>query len=96
MTRIVRCTFAILFLASTLAGCAAPNPQLAAQCEYKLKVAEQMLSDAKAKGLSDAAEITKATALISAAHIQLQFNKYPNCINKAERAMQFIRATKAK
>lgn len=74
-----------------LSSCAAPNPQKAAECSRLLAIASNDLMAAKAKGLSGTFELTKAAGLISAAKIQLQFNKYPNCIDKAIRARKFIR-----
>jgi len=87
---------AVLFCSTLLTSCAAPNARLDAQCESLLNQAERQLADAKSKGFSGAVEITKATGLISAARIQQQFNKYPNCIDKAKRAMAFIRKSQMK
>lgn len=81
----------LLLCASFLLSCAAPNPQLASKCETMLSAAEKELSEAKAKGLVSGVSLTKATALIGAARIQQQFDKYPNCINKAERAIEYIK-----
>lgn len=84
--------FVILVLGSLIVtGCAAPNPVLAAECGRLLSIASNELEAAKAKGLTSSVSLTKAAALISAAKIQQQFDKYPNCINKAERARQFIK-----
>lgn len=79
-----------------LSACAAPNPQKAAECSRLLAIASRDLEAAKAKGLSSTFELTKAAALISAAKIQEQFNKYPNCIDKAIRARKFIQQAEIK
>jgi hypothetical protein len=84
----------MVFLVGSLAGCAKPDPKLAGECERMLSIAENRLSDAKAKGFSSGVSITKATALIGAAKIQQQFDKYPNCIDKAKRAIEFIKLSK--
>ncbi|MEJ2359997.1 MAG: hypothetical protein P8Z75_01020 [Gammaproteobacteria bacterium] len=76
---------------SLLSACAAPNAQQAAECSRMLSIATHELEAAKARGFSSTVSLTKATALISAAKIQEQFNKYPNCIDKAVRARKFIR-----
>lgn len=80
---------------SLLSACAAPNPQKAAECSRLLAIAGHEFEAAKARGLSGTFELTKAAGLISAAKIQLQFNKYPNCINKAIRARKFIHQAEA-
>lgn len=81
---------------SLLSACAAPNPGKAAECSRLLALAGHDFEAAKARGLSGTFELTKAAALISAAKIQLQFNKYPNCINKAIRAREFIHQAEVK
>lgn len=85
------CLCALLVGSGLVTSCAAPNPKKAAECSRLLSIATRELEAAKAKGLSGTVALTKATALISAAQIQLQFNKYPNCIDKAIRARRFIR-----
>jgi hypothetical protein len=87
------CFTSLALCSGIITGCAAPNPKQSAACERLLSIAEKELDAAKAKGLSSSVSITKAVALISAARIQQQFDKYPNCINKAERARKFIKAS---
>jgi hypothetical protein len=94
MIRTMSTILAMTFLVGVLAACAAPNPKLAGECERMLSLAESRLAAAKAKGFSSGVSITKATALISAARIQQQFDKYPNCIDKAKRAIAFINLSK--
>lgn len=96
MMRIVNTFLATVMMAGVLAGCAAPNPRLAGECERMLSIAESHLAAAKARGFSSSINITKAAGLISGAKIQQQFNKYPNCINKAQRAIKFINLSKLK
>lgn len=67
-----------------------PPKNLGGECEHLLLQAEHAMADAKARGLGGAFEITKAAGLITAARIQQQFKKYPNCIDKAHRAIKFI------
>ena len=96
MTRTMSSILATVIFSGALAGCAAPNLKLAGECERMLSIAESRLAAAKAKGFSSGVSITKATALISAARIQQQFDKYPNCIDKAKRAIEFINLSKLK
>ena len=45
---------------------------------------------AKAKGFSGTVDWTKAASLLSAASIQQEFGKYPNCVDKVRRARYYI------
>ena len=82
----------ILGASIALSGCAgAPRSQSQAnECQHGLTQAYKELDAAKAKGFSGAADYTKAASLLTAAKIQQQFNKYPNCINKVKRARYYI------
>ena len=73
------------------AGCAGnPNSSLARQCENGLSVAYKELDYAKTKGFDGTVEYTKAASLLSAAKIQSEFGKYPNCVDKVNRARAYI------
>ena len=75
-----------------LNGCATnPGSPGAVACEKGLSVAYRELDFAKAQGFSGTWEYTKAAGLLSAAKIQFEFGKYPNCINKVKRARIFIK-----
>ncbi|WP_321325906.1 hypothetical protein [Thiomicrorhabdus sp.] len=77
-----------------VAGCAGnPNSSLAKQCSDGLNIAYQELDYAKTKGFSGTVEYTKAASLLGAAKIQKEFGKYPNCIDKVERARAYIKAS---
>ena len=86
------------FIATTLtlglfvaAGCAGnPNSSIARQCENGLSVAYKELDYAKTKGFDGTVEYTKAASLLSAAKIQSEFGKYPNCVDKVNRARAYI------
>ena len=78
----------VLFVA---AGCAGnPNSSLARQCENGLSIAYKELDFAKAKGFGGTVEYSKAAGLLSAAKIQSEFGKFPNCIEKVDRARAYI------
>ena len=79
-------------LAILLGACAGPpkNPLAAEQCEKGLEVAYEELDFAKAKGFGGTVDWTKAASLLSAASIQKEFGKYPNCIDKVQRARYYI------
>jgi hypothetical protein len=81
------------FLIALITNCAgAPtNPQLATQCDQGLHSAFHELDQAKAKGFGGTVSWTKAATLLSTAKLQQQFNKFPNCINKIERARFYIK-----
>ena len=83
-------TVATLFLAVT-AGCAGnPNSTPAMQCERGLDAAYKELDFAKANGFGATVEYSKAASLLGAAKIQSEFGKYPNCIEKVQRARAYI------
>ena len=84
---------AACLLLPLFANCAgAPHsPQLANQCEQGLHSAFQELDQAKAQGFGGTVSWTKAATLLSTAKIQQQFDKFPNCINKIERARFYIK-----
>ncbi len=73
-----------------------PSSKLARQCWSGLEKAKQELNFAKAQGFSGTVEYTKAATLITGASIQYEFGKYPNCINKVERARRFIKNSQVK
>jgi hypothetical protein len=79
-------------VAGALSACAGPpkNAALAEQCENGLKTAYQELDFAKAKGFGGTVDWTKAASLLSAASIQKEFGKYPNCVDKVQRARYYI------
>lgn len=79
-----------------IAGCAGnPNSSLARQCENGLSVAYKELDFAKAQGFGGTVEYTKAAGLLSAAKVQSEFGKYPNCIEKVDRARAYISRSQA-
>jgi hypothetical protein len=81
----------MIFSLAFLAGCAGnPNSSLARQCENGLSVAYKELDFAKAKGFDGTVEYSKAAGLLTAAKVQFEFGKYPNCIEKVDRARAFI------
>ncbi len=82
-----------LALASLLTACAGQpdRPNLARQCEAGLSQAGKELDLAKAKGFSGTVEWAKAASLLSAAAVQKQFEKYPNCVEKVKKARYYIR-----
>lgn len=82
----------VMNVVSLAFGCAGPpkNPEMANQCEQGLNAAYEKLDFAKSQGLDGTVNWTKAASLLSAAKIQQQFEKYPNCVNKVNRALYYI------
>ena len=83
---------AVFGLLAALTACAGSPDDiaLARQCENGLKTAYQELDFAKAKGFGGSVDWSKAAGLLSAASIQNEFGKYPNCVNKVKRARHYI------
>jgi len=71
-----------------------PDHGLGHQCADKLHRAQEELHRAKVDGFNGTVAWTKAASLITAAGIQKQFEKYPNCIDKADRARGYIRESR--
>lgn len=85
-------SYTFLFFIFLIAGCNTnPSSTSARQCQDGLKTANKELNFAKAKGFSGTVEYTKAASLLTAAAIQYEFGKYPNCIDKVKRARKFIK-----
>lgn len=84
----------IIFAALVMASCSGNiSSDYALQCADGLKAAEAELEDAKVKGFSGTVAWTKAANLIIAANVQQQFEKFPNCVDKVQRARNYIRAS---
>lgn len=81
----------VFFFISACAG--NPESNIARQCERGLETAYKELDFAKAKGFGGTVEYTKAASLLTAAKVQSEFEKYPNCIDKVKRARVYIRAS---
>jgi hypothetical protein len=79
-----------VFAAVTACSGAAENSGIAQQCENGLKAGYKELDFANAKGFGGSVDWTKAAGLLSAASIQNEFGKYPNCVNKVKRARYYI------
>jgi len=85
---IVALTLSLLLLG----GCAGnPTSDVAKQCRDGLAVAYQELDFAKTQGFEGTVDYAKAAGLLTAAKVQEEFGKYPNCVDKVDRARAFIR-----
>ena len=83
----------IAFTVTILSACAGQpsNPDIAEQCESGLSVAYKEYDAAESRGFSGSVAMVKATSLLGAAEVQQEFGKYPNCIDKVERARYYIK-----
>ena len=82
---------AVVMLASLLAGCSGDKSlKQAAACRNGIDTAYKEFTNAKSEGFGGAVDMTRAGSLLSAAKIQEQFEKYPNCIDKVKRARFYI------
>ncbi|MEM7169021.1 MAG: hypothetical protein AAF530_02555 [Pseudomonadota bacterium] len=73
-----------------------PSGALAKECSGGLSTAYSELEAAKVNGFGGTVNITKAGSLLAAAKIQYEFEKYPNCIDKVNRARVYIKEAQAK
>jgi len=83
---------AIIGIAGSVAACsgAPKDARVAQQCERGLKGAYEELDFAEAKGFGGTVDWTKAASLLTAASVQQEFGKYPNCVDKVHRARYYI------
>lgn len=85
-------TLILISIIVTISGCAGnPMSSLAQQCDAGLAAAHKELDYAKTKGFSGTVDYAKAASLLGAAKIQSEFEKYPNCIDKVNRARAYIK-----
>ena len=79
-----------------LAACSGTaSPAQAKARKNGLSQAYPEFASAESDGFGSAVAMTKAGGLLSAAKIQQQFEKYPNCIDKVERARHYIRQARS-
>lgn len=90
MTHSLRATlFLTIFLFAV--GCSGRiGGDVAQQCSQGLDQATAELEKAKADGFGEAVQVTKAASLLTAAAVQKQFEKYPNCVDKVRRARAYL------
>jgi hypothetical protein len=91
-----RCSVALLVLSAALIGACSGNPggSQAQACKNGLSTAYKELDLAETEGFGGTVEYTKAAGLLTAAKVQYEFEKYPNCIDKVGRARAYIRRSK--
>ncbi len=90
-TRLPSVPFMTIALVLLLAGCAGqPARPLDRECADGLRAAQAELDKAKVDGFGDTVAWTKAASLLSAAKVQQQFEKYPNCVDKVQRARYYL------
>ena len=78
-----------------IAGCSwNPKRGQGVACANGLKSANRELQVAQVKGFGGTVAYGKAATLLAAAKVQQQFDKYPNCIEKVNRARAFIRQSR--
>ena len=89
-------SFALLVLSAILIAACSGNPggSQAQACREGLSTAYKELNLADTEGFGGTVEYTKAAGLLTAAKVQYEFEKYPNCIDKVGRARAYIRRSK--
>lgn len=95
MTSRSRGTAALLLTSLLLVACTGkPGGALANRCSRGVAAAYGELKLAKAQGFGGTVDWTKAASLLTAAKVQYQFERYPNCIDKVRRARVYIARSK--
>lgn len=89
-------TTGVLSLVLLVAACSGTaSPAQADACKNGLSQAYAEFEKAESEGFGGAVAMTKAGSLLSAAKVQQQFEKYPNCIDKVNRARTYIRQARS-
>ncbi len=71
------------------------SSSLGQQCARGLDTAYAELRSAETNGFGGSVEWSKAASLLTAAKVQYEFEHYPNCIEKVNRARGYIRSAQA-
>lgn len=97
MPRVAYRAVGLTFVFMLLAACTGVPKSSAQgqQCSRGLDTAYAELRTAKTNGLGGTVEWSKAASLLSAAKVQYEFEHYPNCIEKVNRARGYIRSAQA-
>ena len=91
LTKLAKHAVVIGVVAAAAACSGSPKDlELARQCSSGLETAYEELDFAEAKGFGGTVDWTKAASLLSAASVQNEFGKYPNCVDKVQRARYYI------
>jgi hypothetical protein len=83
------CLIATAVLATACSGRIASDQ--AVECSEGLKIAYAELEEAEVRGFGGTVAWSKAAGLLTAASVQKEFEKYPNCVDKVRRARLYIR-----
>lgn len=76
-----------VLLLGTFASCTSNrDSSMSLHCSSGLDAAYKEMEAAEAKGFSGAVGLTKAASLLTAAKVQYEFKRYPNCVDKVRRA----------
>ena len=63
---------------------------LASACENGIQQLTTVLEQAQTKNPQDNRKLHRASLLLSAAQVQKEFAQYPKCVEKVQRAKQYI------
>ncbi|HEX9628198.1 MAG TPA: hypothetical protein VGA00_14750 [Acidiferrobacterales bacterium] len=83
------CLISMAVLTTACSGRIAGNQ--AVECSEGLKIAYVELEEAEVNGFGGTVAWSKAAGLLTAASVQKEFEKYPNCVDKVRRARLYIR-----
>jgi len=84
--------FVFLFILLAMVACAGkPTGASAQMCSDRLAATEQAFNAAEwGSSAGNILNQTRAASLLGAAKIQREFGRYPNCIDKVQRARYYI------
>ncbi len=91
--RILRCTASVIVLSVGLAACTRKfDAEQHEACARGIEAGYVALKKAEDLDLGGTVQWTKAASLLSAAKVQLQFERYPNCLDKVARARAYLKS----
>lgn len=83
---------AILAISASVAACGrAYDASEYNACADGIDAGYTALQNAETQGLGGTVQWTRAASLLGAAKVQLEFERYPNCIDKVKRARAYLK-----
>ena len=81
----------LIMISAMVAACSGnPGDPSAARCSRGLSAAQGELNTARVNGFGGTVNWSKAASLLAAAKVQYEFEHYPNCIDKVQRARVYL------
>ena len=90
--RAPRCTASLILTVGLVACTSRFDAEQHRACAQGIEAGYVALQKAEDLDLGGTVQWTKAASLLSAAEVQLQFERYPNCLDKVARARAYLKS----